>query len=102
LAWGRKEDRRWRRGSSVEWNEARNLLRVGNDERAENADCSVLLGTIDGERNVSEKQSEMKTLIEKMRTNTDKQNRKTEALPLRRFCKKMQRARQTDGAEKQK
>jgi|ERR1022692_968470 hypothetical protein len=39
----------------------------------------VLLGTIDGERNVSEKQSDMKTLIEKMRTNTDKQNRKTEA-----------------------
>ena len=62
----------------------------------------VLLGTIDGERNVSEKQTELKTLIEKMRTNTDKQNRKTEALPLRRFRKKMQRARQTDGAEKQK
>ena len=62
----------------------------------------VLLGTIDGERNVSEKQSELKTLIEKMRTNTDKQNRKTEALPLRRFRKKMQRARQTDGSEKQK
>ena len=58
----------------------------------------VLLGTIDGERNVSEKQSDMKTLIEKMRTNTDKQNRKTEALPLRRFRKKMQRARQTDGS----
>ena len=51
---------------------------------------------------MSEKQSELKTLIEKMRTNTDKQNRKTEALPVRRFRKKMQRARQTDGAEKQK
>jgi hypothetical protein len=107
-AGNRKEDRRWRRGSSVEWNGAsstKKLQDVGNNEGAENADCigrQVILGTIDGERNVSEKQTELKTLIEKMRTNTDKQNRKTEALPLRRFRKKMQRARQTDGAEKQK
>ena len=51
---------------------------------------------------MDEKQSDMKTLIEKMRTNTNKQNRMTEALPLRRFRKKMQRARQVDGPEKQK
>ena len=60
------------------------------------------LGTIEGERNVSEKQNDLKKLIERMRTNTDKSNRKTEALPTRRFRKKMQRARQWDGAEKQK
>ena len=51
---------------------------------------------------MSEKQNDMKKLIEKMRTNTDKQNRKTEALPMRRFRRKMQKAKQTDGSEKQK
>jgi hypothetical protein len=51
---------------------------------------------------VSEKQDEMKKLIEKMRTNTVKQNRKTEALPRRRTRKKMDKGRPTVGPEKQK
>jgi len=60
-----------------------------------------LLGAFE-ERNVSEKQDEMKKLIEMMRTNTDKQNRKTEALPRRRSRRKMVKGRPTDGPEKQK
>jgi hypothetical protein len=55
-----------------------------------------------GESNVSEKQDDMKKLIEKMRTNTDKLNRKTEALPRRRSRRKMEKGRPTDGPEKQK
>jgi hypothetical protein len=51
---------------------------------------------------VSEKQNEMKKLIEKMRANTDKQNRKTEALPRRRSRRKMEKGRPTEGPEKQK
>jgi protein tyrosine phosphatase len=51
---------------------------------------------------VSEKQNDKKKLIEKMRANRDKQNRKTEALPWRRSRIKMQKGRPTDGSEKQK
>lgn len=51
---------------------------------------------------MSEKQSDVKKLMEKMRAKTDRQNRKTDALPVRRFRKKMQRARHADGVEKQK
>ncbi len=51
---------------------------------------------------MSEKQNEMKKLIDKMRTNTDKQNRKTEALPRRRTRRKMDKGRPTDGTAKQK
>jgi hypothetical protein len=51
---------------------------------------------------VNEKQNDMKKLIEKMRTNTTAQNRKTAALPMRRFRKKMQKVRLADDAEKQK
>ena len=53
----------------------------------------VFLGTIEGERNVSEKQNEMKKLLEKMRTNTDKLNRKTEAPPVKRNRRRMQKVR---------
>jgi hypothetical protein len=60
------------------------------------------LGIIEGERNVSEKQNDKEKLIEKMRTNTDKQNRKIVALPWRRSRIKMQKGRPTDGSEKQK
>ena len=49
---------------------------------------------------MSEKTSDVKKLIEKMRTNTEQQQRKTEIKPLRRFRKKMQKARHTDGPEK--
>ena len=55
-----------------------------------------------GKRNVSEKQDEMKKVIEKMRTNTGKQNRKTEVLPVRRSRRRMLKGRPTDGSEKQK
>ena len=51
---------------------------------------------------MSEKQNEMKKLIEKMRTNMGKQNRKTVALPVRRSRRRMQKAKQGDGSEKQK
>ena len=61
-----------------------------------------VVSTIEGERNVSEKQNDLKKLIEKMRTNTDKSNRKTEALPTRRFRKKMQRARLEEGRTAEK
>jgi hypothetical protein len=64
--------------------------------------CQIFPGTIEGERSVSEKQSDMEKLIEKMRVNTAKQNRKTEAVPPRRFPKKMQRTKQADGSGKQK
>jgi hypothetical protein len=64
--------------------------------------CRASLGAFQGERNVSEKQSDVKKLMEKMRAKTDRQNRKTDALPVRRFRKKMQRARHADGVEKQK
>ena len=53
-----------------------------------------VFGTIEGERNVSEKQNEMKKLLEKMRTNTDKLNRKTEAPPVKRNRRRMQKVRQ--------
>jgi hypothetical protein len=105
---GRREDRRRRRVPSVEWNGAsskQNLQRVGNEEGAGSAEGNgrqARLGAIEGEHNVSEKQSDLKKLIEKMRTNTDKQNRKTEALPHRRSRRKMEKGRPTDGPEKQK
>ena len=51
---------------------------------------------------MSEKQNDMKKLIEKMRTNTSSQNRKTEALPVKRSRSKMKKVRQPDGNEKQK
>jgi hypothetical protein len=38
------------------------------------------VGAIEGEGNVSEKQNDKEKLIEKMRTDRDKQNRKTENL----------------------
>lgn len=56
---------------------------------------------IEGERVGSEKQNEVKKLIEKMRAHTDKQNRKTVALPRRRSRRKMEKGRPTDGSEKQ-
>jgi len=56
---------------------------------------------IEGERNVSEKQDDVKKLIEKMRTNTDKLNRKTEARPVKRNRRRMQKVRQGEGSEKQ-
>jgi hypothetical protein len=56
-----------------------------------------VFGTIEGERNVSEKQSDMETLIEKMRTNTDKLNRKTEAPPVKRNRRRMQKVRLEEG-----
>ena len=83
----------------------KNLQDAGNNKCVESADYlgrQVRQGTFEGEQNVSEKQSDVKKLLDKMRTNTDKQNRKTEALPVRRFRKKMQRARHADGLEKQK
>jgi hypothetical protein len=49
--------------------------------------------TIMGERNVSEKQDDLKKLIEKMRTNTDQLNRKTEAPPVRRSRRRFQKVR---------
>jgi len=51
---------------------------------------------------VSEKQNDMKKLIEKMRANADKRNRKTEARPIRRSRRRMHKATQVDGSEKQK
>jgi hypothetical protein len=57
----------------------------------------AIVGTIEGERNVSEKQSEMKELLEKMRTNTAKLNRKTEAPPVKRNRRRMQKVRQGEG-----
>jgi len=62
----------------------------------------IVAKNIEGERNVSEKQDEMKKLIEKMRTNTVKLNRKTEAQPVKRNRRRMQKVRQGEGSEKQK
>ena len=62
----------------------------------------IVAKNIEGERNVSEKQDEMKKLIEKMRTNTDKLNRKTEVTPIKRSRRRMQKVRHGDGPEKQK
>lgn len=45
-----------------------------------------------GEQIVSEKQDEASKMIEKMRTNTEKQNRKTGSRPLRRSGKKLQKS----------
>ena len=76
---------------------------MGNNECAGSADClgrQLFLGAIEGERNVSEKQTDMKKLIEKMRANRDTQNRKTEALPVRRSRRRMQKAKQGDGSWK--
>jgi hypothetical protein len=42
---------------------------------------------------VSEKQNEMKKLLEKMRTDTDRLNRKTEAPPIKRNRRRMQKVR---------
>ncbi len=55
------------------------------------------IGTIEGERNVSEKQGEMVKLLEKMRTNTVKLNRKTEAPPVKRYRRRMQKVRLEEG-----
>jgi hypothetical protein len=54
-------------------------------------------GTIEEERNVSEKQNDMKKLLEKMRTNTVKLNRKTEAPPVERNRRRMQKVRLEEG-----
>jgi hypothetical protein len=61
-----------------------------------------VFGTIEGERNVSEKQNEMKKLLEKMRTNTDKLNRKTEAPPIKRNRRRMQKVRLEEGRTAEK
>lgn len=58
--------------------------------------------TIEGERNVSGKQNEMKKLLEKMRTNTDKLNRKTEAPPVKRNRRRMQKVRLEEGRTAEK
>jgi hypothetical protein len=50
---------------------------------------------------VSEKQTDVNKLIEKMRANTTKQNRKTEARPWRRSGIKVQKTRKPNGSEKQ-
>ena len=51
---------------------------------------------------MSEKQNEMKKLLEKMRTNTDKLNRKTEAPPVKRNRRRMQKVRLEEGSKNQK
>jgi hypothetical protein len=61
-----------------------------------------VVGTIEGERNVSEKQNDMKKLLEKMRTNTDKLNRKTEAPPIKRNRRRMQKVRLEEGRTAEK
>jgi hypothetical protein len=61
-----------------------------------------VVGTIEGEQNVGEKQNEMTKLLEKMRTNTDKLNRKTDAPPVRRNRKKMQKVRLEQGRTAEK
>jgi hypothetical protein len=50
---------------------------------------------------VSEKQNDVKKLIEKMRTNTEKGQRKTEAKPLRRSRIKVPKTRQKAEPAKQ-
>lgn len=62
--------------------------------------CLAARRKIEGERIVSEEQIDGKNLLEKMRTKTEKQNRKTEAIPRRRARKKMRKAKQADGSEK--
>jgi hypothetical protein len=57
---------------------------------------------IEGERNVSEKQNDMTKLLEKMRANTDKLNRKTEAPPIKRNRRRMQKVRLEDGRTAEK
>jgi hypothetical protein len=47
---------------------------------------------------MSEKQNDVKKLMEKMRTNTDKQNRKTVAIPRRRTRKMAQKIRHQAGS----
>ena len=49
---------------------------------------------------MGEKSDEAKKLIEKMRTNTEKQNRKTVAIPRRRTRKKAHKVRHKDAAAK--
>jgi hypothetical protein len=61
-----------------------------------------VVGTIEGERNVSEKQNDMKKLLEKMRANTDKLNRKTETLPIKRNRRRMQKVRLDEGRTAEK
>ncbi len=61
-----------------------------------------VVSTIEGERNVSEKQNEMKKLLEEMRTNTDKLNRKTEAPPIKRNRRRMQKVRLEAGRTAEK
>jgi NRPS condensation-like uncharacterized protein len=50
---------------------------------------------------MSEKQNDVKKMIEKMRTNTKEQNRSTEAKPWRRSGKKVQKTRKKTGSENQ-
>ncbi len=50
---------------------------------------------------MSEKQTEVNKVIDKMRTNTEKSGRRTANPPLRRFRVKVQKARHTDGTAKQ-
>jgi hypothetical protein len=52
---------------------------------------------IEGERFVGETQNDRKKLIDKMRTNTEKRNRKTVLLPLRRSRRKMQKVKHEEG-----
>ena len=58
--------------------------------------------SIEEEGTMSEKPSDVKKLLDKMRTNTEKQNRKTEALPRRRTRKMAQKIRHKEEPEKQK
>ena len=51
---------------------------------------------------MSEKQNDATKLIVKMRTNTEKQNRNTVAIPARRIRKKVQKTRHTQGSKKQR
>ena len=50
---------------------------------------------------MSEKQSDVKKMIEKMRANTVQQNRKTEARPFRRSRIKIQKTRKIVGPQSQ-
>ena len=49
---------------------------------------------------MSDNPSDAKKLIDKMRTNTEKQQRKTESRPLRRSRVKVQKSRHKEEAEK--
>jgi hypothetical protein len=51
-------------------------------------------------QNMSDKQSDAKKMIDKMRTNTEKQQRKTVLRPLRRSRVKVPKSRQKDEPEK--